>query len=84
MMTPTEFNEQTTILGKPSGMSDEECGSLPIFSDGNQTISCWKLSLKERLQILIFGKIWVGVVFGKTQPPIWLSSNKTVFQSETE
>ena len=83
-MRPTEFDEQTTILGKPIGMTDEECSSLPIFSDGTQTISSWKLSLKERLQILIFGKIWVGVVFGKTQPPIWLSSEKTVFRTDAE
>lgn len=65
-MKPIEFEEQTTILGKPNNMTDDECSSLPIYSDGEQTISCWRLSFRERLQILIFGKLWVGVVFGNT------------------
>lgn len=83
-MKPIEFKEQTKILSKPDGMTDEECGSLAVFNDGFQSISLWQLSWKERFQIFFFGKIWIGVVFGQTQPPIWLSTEKTVFDEPKE
>ena len=81
-MNPIEFKEQTKVLGKPKNMTDEECGSLPVYCDGQQCISCWKLSWKERLQVLLYGKLWAFVISGYTQPPIAFSVNKTVFQVE--
>lgn len=83
-MKPTKFDEQTKDLLKPAGMTDAECGSLPVFCDGSQCISLWQLSWKERFQVLFFGKIWLSVLSGNTQPPVWISSEKTVFQDNTE
>lgn len=80
-MTPIEFTEQTAILhANPNQLEIDglEVGTLPIFTDGNQVISCWGLSLWERLQVLWHGKVWLGVHSGHTQPPVWLSSD-TVF-----
>ena len=81
-MKPIKFEEQTKILSRPKSMTDEECGSLAIFSDGKVCLSCWKMGFKERLKALIFGKIWVQVYSGKTQPPIALDCCKTVFEKE--
>ena len=78
-MKPIKFKEQTTVLSKPAGMTDEECMPLPVFSDGEQCISCWELSFIERLKVLFFGRVWLGLYSGKTQPPVWLNVNKTVF-----
>ena len=78
-MKPMKFKEQTTVLSKPASMTDEECMPLPVFSDGEQCISCWKLSFIERFKVLFFGRVWLGLYSGKTQPPVWLSVNKTVF-----
>jgi len=78
-MKPTTFKEVNRNLTKPEGMTDEECGTLPTFTDGKQCISLWKMSFKERLQILFFGRIWIGIISGYTQPPIWLDASKTVF-----
>ena len=78
-MKPIEFKEQTKTLSKPSSMTDEECGPLPVWSDGKSTISCWGMSLPERLRALLYGKIWVSVYMGPTQPPIGLVCEKSAF-----
>ncbi|NDV63774.1 hypothetical protein D0T60_00675 [Bacteroides sp. 224] len=54
-------------------MTDEECSPLHVWSDGTQCVSCWKPSFIERLKILFTGKIWLGVVSGITQPPVYVS-----------
>ncbi len=33
-MKPIKFPEANKTLGKPQGMTDDECGPLPVFSDG--------------------------------------------------
>jgi hypothetical protein len=78
-MQPKQFPEQTHVLKRPSDMTEEECGDLGVYSDGNFCLSCWKASIRERLSILLFGKVWVFVHSGKTQPPIALLSAKSPF-----
>jgi hypothetical protein len=65
-------------------MTQEECADLPIWTDGVQCISCWKMSFRERLAALFFGKVWLTVVFGETQPPVALWSKKTIFLQKKE
>jgi len=79
---PIQFKEQTKVLQKPESMTDEECGTLPIWNDGKRCISCWKMSFKERLKALLYGKIWIHVLSGETQPPIAIECDKTVFIKE--
>lgn len=79
-MTPIKFKEVNRTLLKPISMTDEECYSLPVFTDGSSCVSRWKLSWKERLSILLFGKIWLVVISGKTQPPVYLDCSRTVFE----
>lgn len=74
-----KFPEANRNLTKPQNMTDEECGSLWVYTDSNQCVSCWKLSLWQRLLVLFFGKIWLGVLSGGTQPPVWMTAGKTVF-----
>lgn len=80
-MKPTKFEEANRRLLKPESMTDDECGSLDVYTDGEQCISCWEMSFKERLSALIFGKVWLIVISGQTQPPVWLGCRKTVFES---
>lgn len=79
-MKPIEFKHQTKVLNKPENMTDEECQSLPVFSNGKQVISCWAMTWKERFQALLFGKVWLSVYSGHTQPPVWLSVEKEVIE----
>ncbi len=79
-MKPIKFKEANRDLLKPEGMTEEECGSLPVFSDGTQCISCWKMSWKQRLNSLWYGRVWLGVASGETQPPVWIQCYRTAFE----
>lgn len=72
-MKPIDFPQSTKVLQRPSTMTEQECQSLHVWNDGKQCVSCWKLSFKERMKVLFNGKVWLGVLSGKTQPPVFLS-----------
>jgi len=72
-MRAIEFPQVTKTLQKPKGMTDEQCMPLPVFNDGKQSVSCWALNKEELELIQKTGKIYLGIVFGPTQPPVWLS-----------
>ena len=80
-MKPINFKEANKDLQKPSNMTDDECGPLPIFNDRGYCISCWKMSLRERIKALFIGKIWLCVLSGTTQPPVILQT-ETPFERE--
>lgn len=80
MMRPMDFDESNKTLTAPQGMTDEEVGPLPVYADGGQCVSCWRPSLRERFQILIFGRVWLYVM-GTTQPPIAIEGRRTGFES---
>lgn len=79
-MEPSTFKESNKTLLKPEGMTDEECGSLPVWTDGKECISLWKMSWKERLSAFFFGKVWLFVVSGQTQPPVSLLAARQIFK----
>lgn len=75
-MTPARFPEANTkLLG---GQPDVE--DLPAYKDGQQIISAWRLSWRERLSALVFGRLWLFVMSPDTHPPIALSVERTVFE----
>lgn len=79
-MKPIQFKQSNVELSKPESMTDEQCSSLPICrTDEGTCISCWKASFWDRVKFLFHGKIWLGVVSGHTQPPVWLDCANTVF-----
>ena len=79
-MKAIKFKYANRNLQKPQNMTDEECSSLWVFTDTKMCVSCWKLNWKERLSALFFGTIWLGVLSGATQPPVWLDCTRTVFE----
>lgn len=81
-MIAIKFKEANKNLLKPESMTDEECGSLWVYSDGRECISCWRLTWKERIKALLFGNVWLSVLSGCTQPPVWLACDDTVFIKE--
>ena len=83
-MIPIKFKQANKDLLKPENYDVErngECGTLPVFSNGEECISLWKMTLVERFKSLFFGKIWMRVLSGNTQPPVSLSVNKDIFES---
>lgn len=77
-MKPIDFPQSTKVLQRPSIMTDEECQSLHVWNDGKQCVSCWKPTIAERMKILFGGNVWLGVLSGKSQPPVFVSG-ETVF-----
>jgi len=74
-MKPIEFKEQNKILtGK------EPIKPLPIYNDGDMCQSCWRLNFAERLNVLVFGKIWLQIRGGLTQPPVSLICGRKGFE----
>ncbi len=82
-MKPITFKEKTKTLHKPANMTDEECAPLDVYCDGEQCISVWRMSWTERISALFFGKVWLSVVSGETQPPVALTAKRTVFNDES-
>lgn len=78
-LKPIKFPEANRNLLKPDSMTDEECRSLWVYTDGIECFSCWKLGWRERLNILLHGKVWLSVVSGWTQPPVALLVGKNIF-----
>lgn len=83
-MNPVKFSEANKNLLKPSSMTDEECKSLWVFTDGQQCVSRWRLGWRDRFRVLFYGHIWLSVHSGFTQPPVRLDSEKTIFQTAEE
>jgi len=78
-MKPTEFPQVTVRLGPPPGMTTDQVGTLPIFSDGTYCVSLWQMSWKERLSALIFGRAWLWIMSGPSQPPVMLDVTEDAF-----
>jgi len=74
-MKPITFPEQTKVLGKPANMTDEECAPLPVCCVEGQVISCWGLTWRERIRVLLGGRLWLCVLSGQTQPPVWIAAS---------
>ena len=72
MGVPTNFKESNfTWKGWPHGAEREEVLDLPAYRFEDRTISCWKLSLIERLYVLFTGRAWL-YVWGN-HPPVNVS-----------
>lgn len=75
-MKPIEFDEQTIIIAK----DQPEYLPLPAhqFNDDKGTIAfCWKMTWRERIKILITGKLWHQVLtFNQPLQPHFIGSNK--------
>jgi len=78
-MKPIAFKESNKNLSAPSDMTEKECGTLPIFTDGTTCVSKWQLNFKDRIHCLLYGYLWIRVHSGQTQPPIGINAKKTIF-----
>lgn len=71
MAKPIVFKEANTSLGRPPGVTKEQCKVLPVWTNGNLCISCWKLTQDERDRVIETGRVYVGVMSGvPSQPPV--------------
>ena len=52
-MRPIEFPEQTTVWAK----NQPEYLPLPSYTNDHETVTCWRLTWRERLRIFWTGKL---------------------------
>jgi len=79
-MKPIKFKEQNCTFAE----NQPEYLPLPAFknkSKEGEVISCWQLSVVERIRILFTGKLWVSLMsFNKPLTPSFFTTKKsTVF-----
>ena len=76
-MKPIKFKEQNCTYAE----NQPEYLPLPAYKDkGEQgiVISCWKLSIWERLRLLFTGKLWISLMsFNKPLTPSLFSTKKS-------
>lgn len=77
-MTPVAFPESNKTLKAPPG-KEAAIIELPVYTDGEQCISCYRLSWAERWSALFFGRAWLSVLSGQTQPPVWVLVRRKLF-----
>ena len=78
-MTPASFKFSNKTLqpsGKEYSANVDGVKPLPIWTDGEQCVSCWRLTWRERLSALVFGRVWVAVLTGETQPPLFATATR--------
>ena len=65
------FGQANQILKPPAGMTQDQCTSLEVFSDGEYCISRWQLNDEDLEELKRNGgKIYIAILFGGTMPPI--------------
>ena len=68
-MTPIPFREQNITYNPPEGMEDK-CEALPAFRGEGQVISCWHLTLWERIKLLLTGRQWTAAYLAGCGLPV--------------
>ncbi len=74
-MKAIEFEGQNHVFDKPENMTDEECGSLAVNFNREQSVSCWELDEEDIKNILKHKRIWLGVL-GSGHPPVFLTTEE--------
>lgn len=76
-LKPVKFKEANREL-LPAAKAPNHKG-IYVFTDGEQCISRWKLTLRQRLCVLIYGRIWLGIKSGESMPGAWMDCGRTCF-----
>ncbi len=82
MANPVDFEESNFVFNKPDSMSDEECVSLHVHRDKEQSISCWELTPLELEEVAATGKVYLSI-FGPGHPPVAVMGTSP-FEEQTE
>jgi hypothetical protein len=82
MALPIAFSESNgTLSGGPAaryGTADDVLDLSVCRVDG-QIISCWRLSWRERVEALLFGRVWLHVWSERTHAPVGLQAKRNIF-----
>ena len=83
-MKPIEFKGWHKTLNPPLGHENDVKG-LPVWTNDLVVVSCWKMSLREKVRLLFGAKIWLQIMTHKgTQPPVAISCVRGVFKERSD
>lgn len=75
-MKPVEFKHQNIVFAKDQP-EYQPLPALRIDSPYGEVVSCWKLSLKERIKVVFTGRVWLSLMsFNKPLTPSYLAVNR--------
>lgn len=77
-MTPIPFEKQNKVLTPTATNDGRDLQNISVLTDGQQCLSCWQMTWRERLAALLHGRLWLGVHSGATQPAIWMEVKRDV------
>ena len=85
MVEAVRFEGCNVIMKKPEGMTDKECGDLPVYRGecdspmGQVMVSCWKLTEDDFDQLITTGCVYLWV-YGNMHPPVSITTFPPVTQ----
>lgn len=79
-MKPIKFKHQNVVFAEDQP-EYQPLPALKIDSPTGEVVSCWKLSFKERIKVLVFGRVWMSLMsFNKPLTPSFLAvSRKEIY-----
>jgi hypothetical protein len=72
MARAVDFEGSNKTLNAPKGVENVE--QLHTFTNGRCSVSCWELDADELAEIARTGRVYLSVISGETQPPVFVSS----------
>lgn len=86
-MKPIKFKYSNCTLVKSVDVTDKQYLGMPAYCYENDTgeyeyITCWKMSLVDRIKALVFGKVWLCIC-NEYHPPVWIDCTNTIFKKRS-
>jgi hypothetical protein len=83
-MKPVEFKHQNTVFAKDQP-EYQPLPALKIDGPEGHVVSCWKMSFRERIKVLITGKVWLSLMsFNHPLTPSYLAVDRKEVYSVPE
>lgn len=76
MANAIKFAGANRMLLPPQGA--ENVDALHTYTNGICSVSCWELSPDELAEVLRTGRVFLTVLSGQTQPPVFVGSEDVV------
>lgn len=73
MAQTVKFDGCNKRYSPPEGVSEEQCASIDVFRNGACTVSAWKPSSEELVEINRTGLVWLSI-WSSGLPPAYVGS----------
>lgn len=79
MANPIQWHGMNKTLQAPASEDKQRIQDMHVFNNGNISVSCWQLTDEELIDLIQNGgKIYLAVLFGPSQPPVFVGTEDSV------